>query len=90
MQAIENWERWKDFLGDKVEQAEKLGMNEQTLEIFAKKIGDYLSRNVDPKTEQERVMSDLWRVADDSERHNLARLMLKLVTSDQISELQPQ
>ncbi|CAM3079310.1 DUF3243 domain-containing protein [Sporolactobacillus spathodeae] len=82
MSVLENWERWKSFLGDKVVQAENLGIDEQTITGFAKKIGDYLSKNVDPKTDQERVLSDLWHVANDTERQVLARLMLQLVTSD--------
>ncbi|MFT8362659.1 MAG: DUF3243 domain-containing protein [Sporolactobacillus sp.] len=82
MSVLENWERWKDFLGDKVVQAENLGVDDQTIAGFAKKIGDYLSQNIDPKTDQERVLSDLWHAANDTERHVLAHLMMRLVTSD--------
>lgn len=82
MSVLNDWNQWKDFLGDRIQQAEKLGVNEEALAGFAKKIGDYLSKNVDPKTEQERVLSDLWHVADENDRLILARLMMKLVTSD--------
>ncbi|GGL43722.1 DUF3243 domain-containing protein [Sporolactobacillus putidus] len=82
MSVLDNWNQWKDFLGDRIQQAESLGVNEEALTGFAKKIGDYLSENVDPKTEQERVLSDLWHVAGENERLVLARLMMKLVTSD--------
>ncbi|RYL95287.1 DUF3243 domain-containing protein [Sporolactobacillus sp. THM7-4] len=82
MSVLDNWEKWKDFLGDRLNQAQSLGVNQETLTGFAKKIGDYLSENVDPKTDQERVLSDLWHVADEQEQMTIARLMMKLVTSD--------
>ncbi len=41
-------------------------------------IGDYLAKNVDPKNEQERVLADLWRAADEKEQHVLANLMSRL------------
>jgi hypothetical protein len=82
MTVLDNWNRWKDFLGDRVEQAESLGMSEETVTAFAKKIGDYLSEYVDPKNDQDRVLKDLWNVADEQERLVLARLMMKMVTSD--------
>ncbi|RYM07129.1 DUF3243 domain-containing protein [Sporolactobacillus sp. THM7-7] len=82
MSVLNNWEKWKDFLGEKLQQAENLGVNQETLTEFAQKIGDYLSENVDPKTEQERVLSDLWHVASEEEQKTIASLMMKLVTSD--------
>ncbi|WP_353947732.1 DUF3243 domain-containing protein [Sporolactobacillus sp. Y61] len=82
MSVLENWDKWKTFLGEKADQAQKMGVDEETLTGFAKKIGDYLSQNVDPKTDQERVLSDLWHVAEDHEREMLAHLMLKLVDQD--------
>ncbi|MDD9147007.1 MULTISPECIES: DUF3243 domain-containing protein [unclassified Sporolactobacillus] len=82
MSVLDNWDHWKDFLGDRIQQAKSLGVDQEALSGFAKKIGDYLNENVDPKTEQERVLSDLWNVADEHERLVLASLMIKLVTSD--------
>ncbi|MCO7174748.1 DUF3243 domain-containing protein [Sporolactobacillus kofuensis] len=88
MSIFDNWNRWKDFLGDRVEQAENLGMSEDTITSFAKKIGDYLSENVDPKNDQDRVLKDLWSVAAEPERLVLARLMMKMVTSDPVKSSQ--
>ena len=33
------------------------------IEKTAVQIGEYLAKNVEPKNEQERVLSDLWGVA---------------------------
>ncbi len=45
----------------------------------AMQIGDYLATNVDPKNEQERVLSDLWGVASEDEKQALANCVVKLV-----------
>lgn len=85
MSIMDNWKRWKEFLGDRVEQAENLGMSEDTVASFAKTVGDYLSEHVDPKNDQDRVLKDLWTVAGEPERLVLARLIMKMVTSDSVS-----
>ncbi|MCQ2009007.1 MAG: DUF3243 domain-containing protein [Sporolactobacillus sp.] len=85
MSILDNWQHWKDFLGDRVEQAENMGVSDDTIASFAKKIGDYLSEHVDPKNDQDRVLKDLWTVAGESERAILARLIMKMVTSDSLN-----
>jgi cell shape-determining protein MreC len=82
MSILSNWDRWKDFLADKMHQAENIGMNSETINKLATNIGDYLAEHVDPKNEQERLLSDLWTVADENERNMIARLIMKLVANN--------
>ncbi|MER2115852.1 MAG: DUF3243 family protein, partial [Solibacillus isronensis] len=42
-------------------------------------IGEYLAKNVDPQNEQERVLSDLWSVAEKDEKQAIASCIMKLV-----------
>lgn len=79
MSVLENFQEWKEFLADRVDQAENLGMNRETINDLAYEIGDYLAQNVDPKNVQERVLKDLWDVANEEEQRTLAKLMVKLV-----------
>ena len=65
MALLENWERWTSFLGQQVDDAKQQGMPKKVIEKTAVQIGDYLAKNVDPKNEQERVLSDLWGVASE-------------------------
>jgi hypothetical protein len=78
---LQNFTKWKDFLGDRVEQAEKAGMSEETMANLAVQIGEFLSDKVDPENKEERVLKDLWDVADDSEKKIIAKLMIKLSKS---------
>ncbi|WKB34830.1 DUF3243 domain-containing protein [Terrilactibacillus sp. S3-3] len=79
MSVLDNWDQWKGFLADRMDQAKGAGISQNMITSFAAKVGDYLADNVDPKNEQERVLSDLWNVADENEQHTIANLMVKLV-----------
>ncbi|MCM3600120.1 MULTISPECIES: DUF3243 domain-containing protein [Robertmurraya] len=82
MSVLDNWEQWKDFLGDRLHHAQNEGMNKQVIGDLAFQIGDYLAKQVDPKNEQERILSDLWSVATTEEQHAIANMMVKLVQND--------
>lgn len=79
MPILENWQQWTSFLGQNVAQAEQSGMTNQVIQKAAVQIGEYLANNVDPKNEQERVLSDLWGVASENEKEGLANCVVKLV-----------
>ncbi len=82
MSVLDNWGQWKDFLGSRLDQAQNEGMNNNVISDVAYQVGDYLAKNVDPKNEQERVLADLWSVADEKEQHAIANLMVKLVQNN--------
>ena len=79
MSILDNWEQWKDFLGDRLESAQEQGMSQSAINDVAVQVGDYLAKQVDPKNHQERVLSDLWSVASPDEQQAIANLMIKLV-----------
>lgn len=79
MALLENWQKWTNFLGVNVMNAEATGMSKKAIQSTAFEIGSYLAKNVDPKNEQERVLSDLWSVASENEQHALANMVVKLV-----------
>ncbi|MCM3765698.1 DUF3243 domain-containing protein [Neobacillus niacini] len=79
MSVLDNWKQWQEFLGDRLDLAQDQGMSEGAINSLAYQIGDYLAKNVDPKNEQERVLADLWSVADQKEQQAIANLMVKLV-----------
>lgn len=79
---LENWDQWKDFLGDRLQQAEQQGISRDTINDVAFQVGDYLAKQVDPKNPQERVIADLWSVATPEEQHAIANVMVKLVQNN--------
>jgi hypothetical protein len=81
LSVLSNFEQWKEFLGDRVEQASETGMSNDKIESVAYRVGEYLAEKVDPKNEQERLLQEMWNVASDEDRHALARVMVNLVSS---------
>lgn len=77
--VLETFEKWKKFLAERVEQAKKAGMSEETISKLAFQIGEFLDEKVDPKNTEERLLKQLWDLGDVEERKTIARLMVKLV-----------
>ncbi|SDG99984.1 Protein of unknown function [Alteribacillus persepolensis] len=82
MSVLDNWDQWKQFLNGRLDQAKHDGMQGNVVSDVAYEVGEYLANNVDPKNEQERVLADLWKVADEDEQHAIANMMVKMVQSD--------
>lgn len=79
MPILENWQQWTSFLGQNIDKAEDAGMPNNVIQQAAVQIGEYLATNVDPKNEQQRVLSDMWGVASENEKEALASCVIKLV-----------
>jgi len=82
MSVSENWKQWEDFLADRLHHAQNEGMSEGAVSNLAFQIGDYLANQVEPKNEQERILSDLWSVADKDEQQAIANMMIKLIQNN--------
>ncbi|WP_426446984.1 DUF3243 domain-containing protein [Paenibacillus sp. S-38] len=80
--VLKVFERWKEFLGERVQQAEKAGMSEELISKLAYQIGEFLSDKVDPENKEERVLKELWDVADENERRVMAGIMVKLAKAN--------
>lgn len=79
MSVLSNFDQWKEFLGDRVDQAVEAGMANDKIQNVAYRVGEYLSDKVDPKNEQERLLKQMWDVSGEEDRHALARVMVNLV-----------
>ncbi|WP_211746029.1 DUF3243 domain-containing protein [Paenibacillus sp. Marseille-Q4541] len=80
--VVSNFDSWKKFLGDRVAQAEKLGISEDVINKLAFEIGDFLDEKVDPANPSNRALKELWDVGDEDERRTIAKLMVKLAKNN--------
>ena len=76
--VLDQFESWKDFLKDRVAQGKTLGLSDETISNLAYEIGSFLDERVDPKNDEQAVLKQLWDVGDESDRHSIAKLMVKL------------
>ncbi|WCN36650.1 DUF3243 domain-containing protein [Aneurinibacillus uraniidurans] len=79
MSILESFDDWKHFLASRVTQAANSGMNRDTMENAAYQIGTYLSNQVDPKNDEERLLKELWDAGNDEERRAMASVMINYV-----------
>ncbi|MFC4557189.1 DUF3243 domain-containing protein [Virgibacillus kekensis] len=79
MSVLDNFDTWKDFLANRLQQAQSEGMSQQTINNMAYEVGDYLAKSTDAKNNEEAVLRELWNAASNDERHALANAMVKLV-----------
>ncbi len=77
-QVTGSWEGWKSYLGQAVEFAEELGLSEERINSLAAQAGSILAESVPPSNPEQRVMKELWEVANPEEQQVIARLMTKL------------
>lgn len=78
MDVMENFDRWKEFLGGQVDKAQSMGASTDQIASVAQKMGDFLANKVDPKNAQERLLQQLWSSSNEEEQHTLARVMVKM------------
>jgi len=80
MSVLENFDQWKGFLGDKVQQAEASGMPKQKIEDVAFNIGGYLAKHVNSDNKQEQLLAEMWKVSNKDQQHAIAEIMVQLVS----------
>lgn len=80
--SFTEWTNWKNTLSKAVNLGESFGMSENTIENIAAKIGNVLAARVDPENREQRLLQELWKVGDDSDRKVLAKLIVKMVETD--------
>lgn len=86
MSVLDNFDTWKEFLGNRLNQAEGDGMKQGAVSEVAYEIGGYLANQVDAKTGEEAVLRDLWNAASEEERHAIANSMVKLIQNEGASK----
>ncbi|BCV22118.1 DUF3243 domain-containing protein [Moorella sp. Hama-1] len=85
-QEEKSWEKWKDSLSLVVNLGEKLGFEERTMNGIALRLGNWLADHVDPLNREQRVLKELWDVADEEERQVLAALVTRMVSDGRRQE----
>ncbi|MGM0896764.1 MAG: DUF3243 domain-containing protein [Bacillota bacterium] len=77
-QILAEFSTFIDYLGDKVQMGEKMGLSEERIAQLASKVADYLAKKEDPKNSEEYLLQRLWQVGDKEEQHMLAHMLVKL------------
>lgn len=79
-EILSSFEEFKEYLSDKVEKADKLGLNEEQIAKAAQKVGDFLAAKEEPRNREEKLLQELWKAGNEEEQHKLAHMLVKLVS----------
>lgn len=78
MLNINEWEDWKKTLGRVVDIGETIGLSDKSISNVAEKIGTFLSNNVEPRNDEERLLKEMWDVSDIEDRNVLAKIIVRI------------
>ena len=73
-----DWDEWKHTLANAIDLGETIGMSDKAITDTAEKVGTYLSKNVEPRNPEERLLKEMWDVADKGDRSVLAKIVVKM------------
>ena len=79
---LANFDNFKQYLAQKVEIGEKMGLSEERLAQITEKVSKYLAKHEEPKNREEYVLQQLWLVGEKEERHMLAHMLLRMVQQE--------
>lgn len=83
MSVLKNWDKWKEFLGERLDAVSENGIVGSALSEMAFRLGNYLANEVDPQNKEEQLLADLWKCANEDEQHAIANVMLKYVRQNE-------
>ena len=76
---IQSFDKWTEVLHKQLELGRDLNMSEELIHKASKLIGDSLAAWVEPDAPENKLLKELWELADKSERNAITSLMIKLV-----------
>lgn len=82
IESFNDWDKWKKTLSKAVNLGEAMGFSEDTVEKIGFRIGNVLSATVDPENREHKLLQELWKSGDDSDRKALSRMIIKMVQTD--------
>jgi hypothetical protein len=79
MGTTETFDEFKQTLRRTLRAAQATGLSEQQVVAKAEDVGDWLARNYDPRSPEQRLLKEMWSVSDEREQRAIASALVKLV-----------
>jgi hypothetical protein len=81
-ETLGEWKKWKATLSKAVNLGEAVGLSDNTIGNVAYRVGSVLTSSVDPENREQRLLQELWKAGDDSDRKALSKMIVKMVQVD--------
>jgi hypothetical protein len=79
MPMTDSFEQFKDHLGQKLDVAHRMGASRGTVLNAAKDFAEWLSQAVDPNNPEQRLLKEMWSVADENEKNAMVNVLVKFM-----------
>lgn len=76
---LENFNQFKQYLSEKIELGEKMGLSEERLAKITESIANYLAKHEEPRNREEHLLMELWQSGEKEEQHMLAHMLLNMI-----------
>jgi len=78
-QILENFNQFKQYLYDKVELGENMGLSEEKLAKTTEIVANYLANHEQPRNREEKLLMELWKSGSKEDQRLLSHLLLEMV-----------
>ncbi|MDN4607691.1 DUF3243 domain-containing protein [Sporosarcina highlanderae] len=78
-EILENFNKFKQYLAEKVELGENMGLSEEKLAKTTEIVAGYLAKHENPRNREEKILMELWNSGTKEEQHTLSHMLLKMV-----------
>lgn len=79
---IHDWDKWKKALYKVITVGETVGLSEDSITNLGTKVGGFLASNVDPENREQRLLKELFEVANKKEQETLTSVIIKMIQQD--------
>jgi len=79
LQTTDSFQHFVNELSEKVGAAREAGWQQGQIVQQATRLGDWLAREVSPRTPEQKLLKELWQAADEREQQAIASSIVKLV-----------
>ena len=90
MPFTDSFQQFKEDLGGKLNMAHRVGASRGTILNAAHDFSEWLAAGVDPKNPEQRLLKELWEVADSNERNALVSMLVKFMDREEPAGGKPQ
>ena len=78
---LENFNSFKSYLNDQLAKGKRLGLSDEVLAKGAQFVAEHLSKKEEPRNREQKLLQELWNVADDDQKKHLSLLLVRMVQS---------
>lgn len=78
MAFSEGFRQMLERLRDRAGEAKRMGMSDEDVAAITTQVGDWLARDAEPRTYEQRLLKEFWDVCDEDEKRVISRALLRV------------